>query len=106
MDRNRNERKNSSDHRAPRFCLSIMKLLEEVTFESLKAVREELREWLGPRPRSPRKGRSASRDASRDLLISVLIHNLVDDLSDDRARIRIKDSLTQLIRRHSRQFSD
>lgn len=71
-----------------------MSLVQDVTFDSLGAVRQELREWLGPDAVLPT--RSEKNSAARDVLISVLIHNLVEELSDIKTRAQIQALLAHL----------
>jgi hypothetical protein len=71
-----------------------MSLVQDVTFDSLGAVRQEIREWLGPDALVPH--RSESNGAARDVLISVLIHNLVEELSDVRVRSQIQALLADM----------
>ena len=73
-----------------------MSLVQEVTFDSLDAVRQEIREWLGPDAVVP--GRLERHSAARDVLISVLIHNLVEELSDVRVRAQIQALLASMTR--------
>jgi hypothetical protein len=70
-----------------------MSLVQDVTFESLNAVRQEIREWLGPDAVLPT--RSEETNAARDVLISVLIHNLAEELSDVRTRAHIQALLAE-----------
>ena len=71
-----------------------MSLIQEVTFESLGAVRQELREWLGPEVVTPMRSEKAS--AARDVLISVLIHNLAEELSDVKTRAQIQALMAEI----------
>ena len=71
-----------------------MKLLEEVTFDSLDAVRQELREWFGPDAKN--SGEPRSRQASHDMLLSIIIHSLAAELSDVRVRSQIQALLSDL----------
>lgn len=73
-----------------------MSLVQEVTFDSLDAVRQEIREWLGPDAVVP--GRPEQHSAARDVLISVLIHNLAEELSDVRVRAQIQALLATITR--------
>ena len=71
-----------------------MKLIEEVTFDSLGAIRKELNEWFGSDHSSViNKPASAT---SRDLLVSVLIQHLVEELTDVRVRKQIRAALAHL----------
>jgi hypothetical protein len=63
-------------------------LVQDVTFDSLRAVRQELREWLGPDAMAP--NRNERKGAAQDVLVSVLIHNLVEELSDVSVRSQIQ----------------
>lgn len=65
-----------------------MSLVQDVTFDSLSAVRQEIREWLGPDALTPM--RSERNNAARDVLLSVLIHNLAEELSDVSVRAQIQ----------------
>ena len=76
-----------------------MSLIQEVTFESLGAVRQELRDWLGPDAVAPERSEKAS--AARDVLISVLIHNLAEELSDVKTRSQIQALLAQVTKADS-----
>jgi hypothetical protein len=71
-----------------------MSLVQDVTFDSLGAVRQELREWLGPDAVVPL--RSEKNNVARDVLISVLIHNLAEELSDVRTRSQIQALLAHM----------
>ena len=71
-----------------------MKLLEEVTFDSLTAVRQELREWFGPDAKNA--GHPRTHKASRDMLLSIIIHSLASELSDVRVRSQIQALLSDL----------
>jgi hypothetical protein len=82
-----------------------MSLIQDFTFDSLGAVRQEIREWLGPDPTVTSAERSST--AARDVLVSVLIHNLVEELSDVRVRSQIQALLADMTqsaeaRRHQR----
>jgi hypothetical protein len=79
-----------------------MKLLEDVTFDSLNAVRQELREWFGPDAKSSLHGRP--HKASRDMLLSIIIHSLAEELSDVRVRAQIQASLSELGREKGRFY--
>ena len=63
-------------------------LVQDVTFDSLRAVRQELREWLGPDAMAAHH--NERKGAAQDVLVSVLIHNLVEELSDVRIRSQIQ----------------
>jgi len=80
-----------------------MKLLEDVTFDSLAAVRQELREWFGPDSRNSLSGVRPHK-ASRDMLLSIIIHSLAEELSDVRVRAQIQASLSELGREKSRFY--
>lgn len=80
-----------------------MKLLEDVTFDSLAAVRQELREWFGPDSKNSLNGVRPNK-ATRDMLLSVIIHSLAEELSDVRVRAQIQASLSELGREKSRFF--
>ena len=71
-----------------------MKLLEDVTFDSLTAVRQELREWFGPDAKNSAQNRP--HQASRDMLLSIIIHSLAAELSDVRVRSQIQALLSDL----------
>jgi hypothetical protein len=71
-----------------------MSLVQDVTFDSLGAVRQEIREWLGPDAVAP--ARSDRHSAARDVLVSVLIQNLAEELSDVRTRSQIQALLAGL----------
>jgi len=71
-----------------------MSLVQDVTFDSLGAVRQEIREWLGPDAVAPT--RSEKHSAARDVLVSVLIHNLAEELSDVRVRAQIQALLASV----------
>lgn len=73
-----------------------MSLVQDVTFDCLGAVRQEIREWLGPDAVAPT--RSDNNSAARDVLVSVLIHNLAEELSDVRVRSQIQALLANLTR--------
>jgi hypothetical protein len=74
-----------------------MKLLQDVTFDSLAAVRQELREWFGSDAKTSLHGGRSHR-ASRDMLLSIIIHSLAEELSDVRVRSQIQASLSELDR--------
>jgi len=78
-----------------------MKLLQDVTFDSLTAVRQELREWFGHDSRTSLHGKS-QKDA-RDLLLSIIIHSLAEELSDVRVRSQIQAALSDLSRENLRR---
>jgi hypothetical protein len=71
-----------------------MSLVQDVTFDSLGAVRQEIREWLGPDAIVP--SRSDKNSAARDVLISVLIHNLAEELGDVKTRSQIQALLAHM----------
>jgi hypothetical protein len=79
-----------------------MKLLEDVTFDSLAAVRQELREWFGPTDSRNSLHGNRPHKASRDMLLSIIIHSLAEELSDVRVRSQIQASLSELGRERSR----
>ncbi len=70
-----------------------MKLLQEVTFDSLSAIRQELHEWVGNNRASLH---GSPRTNKRDMLLSIVIHNLADELSDPDVRTRIHSALSEL----------
>jgi hypothetical protein len=72
----------------------FMSLVQDVTFDSLGAVRQEIREWLGPDAIVP--SRSDKNSAARDVLISVLIHNLAEELGDVKTRSQIQALLAHM----------
>ena len=82
-----------------------MPLHDDVTFESLGAVKQEIREWLGPDAKSTKK-RAKETVAARDALISVLIHSLAEELSDVRVRGQIQALLAELSYQHGKRFTD
>jgi hypothetical protein len=71
-----------------------MKLLQDVTFDSLAAVRQELHEWFGSDAKASLPDHE--RNATRDMLLSVIIHSLAEELSNVRVRSQIQASLSQL----------
>jgi hypothetical protein len=73
---------------------TAMKLLEDVTFDSLAAVRQELREWFGPDAKN--SGQVRPNQVSRDMLLSIIIHSLAAELSDVRVRSQIQALLSDL----------
>jgi len=79
-----------------------MSLLQDVTFESLGAVKQEIREWLGPDAILP--NRSEEHSAARDVLISVLIHSLAEELSDVRVRSQIQALLADVSSAADKRF--
>ena len=85
-----------------------MTLYKDVTFESLSAVKEELREWLGPEPAGAahHNGKSKATGAARDALVSVLIHRLAEELSDVIVRSQIQALLAEMSKRNGKRFSD
>jgi hypothetical protein len=70
---------------------NFMSLVQDVTFDSLGAIRQEIREWLGPDAVVPT--RNDKNRVARDVLVSVLIHNLAEELSDVRTRSADSGSL-------------
>jgi hypothetical protein len=83
--------------------IASMSLIQNFTFDSLGAVRQEIGEWLGPEAVTP--ARAARRNAARDALISVLIHNLAEELSDARTCAQIQTLLAPLTRTEQRDHS-
>ncbi|PTY06949.1 hypothetical protein DB347_10140 [Opitutaceae bacterium EW11] len=81
-----------------------MSLFQDVTFESLGAVRREIREWLGPD--AVHDEHSPRNKAARDVLVSVLIHSLAEELSDVRVRSEIQALLSDLHKKAGRSFAD
>lgn len=81
-----------------------MKLLQDVTFDSLDAVRQELREWMGQDNMSAHHG--STKNATRDMLLSVIIHSLASELSDARMRSQIHATLTGIARSKHRDAMD
>ena len=81
-----------------------MSLIQDVTFESLGAVKEELGQWLGDNGAQAK--RSVKHSAARDALISVLIHSLAQELSDVRVRSQILALLSDLSDPASTRFED
>jgi hypothetical protein len=71
-----------------------MKLLQDVTFDSLAAVRQELHEWFGSDGQAALHGHD--KNATRDMLLSIIIHSLAEELSNVRVRSQIQASLSQL----------
>ncbi|MFT3870061.1 MAG: hypothetical protein QM715_16560 [Nibricoccus sp.] len=71
-----------------------MKLLQDVTFDSLSAVRQELREWSGNNARTSLHGKTPK--ATRDMLLSIIIHSLAEELSNVRVRAQIQAALSDL----------
>ena len=81
-----------------------MTLHEDVTFDSLSAVKEEIRQWLGPESiSSPHAPKNSS---ARDALVGVLIHSLADELSDVRVRSQIHALLADLPKRVGEPLAD
>lgn len=80
-----------------------MTLHEDVTFDSLSAVKEEIRQWLGPE--SLAGSRAPKHSAARDALVAVLIHSLADELSDTRVRAQIHNLLTELSHQVGERFA-
>ena len=77
-----------------------MKLLQDVTFDSLAAVRQELHEWFGSDAKTALHGHD--RSATRDRLLSIIIHSLAEELSNVRVRSQIQASLSQLSQNKTR----
>ena len=71
-----------------------MKLLQDVTFDSLAAVRQELHEWFGSDGKTSLHGHD--KNATRDMLLSIIIHSLAEELSSVRVRSQIQASLSEL----------
>lgn len=80
-----------------------MKLIEDVTFDSLAAVRQELREWMG-HDRSSLHSRQ--KNTTRDMLLSIIIHSLAEELSDVRVRSQIQAALSEVTRPKHRDSMD
>jgi len=78
-----------------------MKLLQDVTFDSLTAVRQELREWFNSDPKTSLNG-ARPHKASRDMLLSIIIHSLAEELSDVSVRSQIQAALSDLGREKGR----
>ncbi len=81
-----------------------MSLVQDLTFDSLDAVRQEIREWLGPD--AVNGGASARHEVARDVLISVHIHNLVEELSDERVRAQIQALLADMTQAAEARYRD
>jgi hypothetical protein len=81
-----------------------MSLVQDLTFDSLDAVRQEIREWLGPD--AVNTGASERHEVARDVLISVLIHNLVEELSDVRVRAQIQALLADMTQAAETRYRD
>ena len=81
-----------------------MPLHDDVTFESLGAVKQEIREWLGPDAKNMKRAKQTG--AARDALVSVLIHSLAQELSDVRIRGQIQALLADLSYQRSKRFAD
>lgn len=81
-----------------------MKLLQDVTFDSLSAVRQELHEWFGPNAKTSQHGARPNK-ASRDMLLSIIIHSLAEELSDVRIRSQIQAALSDLNHGEIRRFN-
>ena len=81
-----------------------MKLIEDVTFDSLAAVRQELREWMGQDSKSSLHGRT--KNATRDMLLAIIIHSLAEELSDVRVRSQIQAALSEVTRPKHRDSMD
>jgi hypothetical protein len=79
-----------------------MSLIQDVTFESLGAVKQELHEWLGSETSTAKPKHSAARDA----LIAVIIHSLAQELSDVRAASQIQAILTNVGSPATKRFED
>jgi hypothetical protein len=88
----------------PLLHLLPMPLHNDVTFESLGAVKQEIREWLGPDSKNSKRAKETG--AARDALISVLIHSLAQELSDVRVRGQIQALLAELSFQHGKRFAD
>jgi hypothetical protein len=82
-----------------------MSLHQDVTFDSLGAVRDEIREWLGVKD-NPAAVSSDRTAASRDMLIAVLIHSLAEEISDVRVRSQIHALLAELQPKAASRFED
>jgi hypothetical protein len=80
-----------------------MKLIEDVTFDSLAAVRQELREWMGHEKSSLN---ARQKKVTRDMLLSIIIHSLAEELSDVRVRSQIHAALSDLTRPKHRDSMD
>lgn len=81
-----------------------MKLLQEVTFDSLAAVRQELREWFSADAKASLHGKAPK--ATRDMLLSIIIHSLAEELSDVRVRSQIQALLSDLSRKKTHPHKD
>ncbi|MBK9992150.1 MAG: hypothetical protein IPP19_15865 [Verrucomicrobia bacterium] len=81
-----------------------MKLIEDVTFDSLDAVRQELREWMGHDNQSSLHGRT--KNTTRDMLLSVIIHSLAKELSDVGVRSQINAALSGITHPRHRDSLD
>jgi hypothetical protein len=81
-----------------------MKLVHDVTFDSLTAVRQEIDEWMGSA--SPYTQLRDTHSPSRDLLVSVLIHHLADELSDVQTRSHIHALLASFTRSIENKSAD
>ena len=77
-----------------------MKLLQDVTFDSLAAVRQELHEWFGSDGKTSLHGHD--KNATRDMLLSIIIHSLAEELSDVSVRSQIQAALSDLGREKGR----
>lgn len=76
-----------------------MKLHNDVTFDSLNAVRDEIREWFGPESRLGAR----TPNTTRDMLLAVIIGSLAEELSDSTARTSIREALDKLSQLSSRR---
>jgi hypothetical protein len=81
-----------------------MKLLQDVTFDSLAAVRQELREWFGNDAKASLHGKTSK--ATRDMLLSIIIHSLAEELSNVRVRSQIQAALSDLSPKNTRAHKD
>ena len=81
-----------------------MSLVQDVTFDSLGVMRQEIREWLGPDAVLPTC--SEKNAAARDVLVSVLIHNLAEELSDVRTRSQIQALLAHFTQTTAARAAD
>jgi hypothetical protein len=79
-------------------------VFDEVTFDSLDAIKKELNEWFGPESegsRSPHGGFTA-----RDMLVTILMHSLAEELSDIRVRAQIQALLAEFSQSRQPHFAD
>lgn len=79
-------------------------VFDEVTFDSLDAIRKELNEWFGPEIEGSRS--SASGFTARDMLVTILMHSLAEELSDVRVRAQIQALLAEFSQRRRPHFAD